>query len=157
MVGGIILYFIKSHHWYLAYGSLCRHTASNPITAETHTSSAGPPSYKLCRSTIKWLSFPKKNIEAAQLIMQRDELRKRKKAFLHLRCQLRMGMPGGTKDLKYHRDWRLHFSKNPFKTRFRRWIRIKRMATFSNFQGLKIWTSHILVVGCLHGPDVVGS
>jgi len=34
---------------------------------------------------------------------------------------------------------------------------IRKNRTFSNLQGLNLCTSHILVVGCLHGQDVVGS
>jgi len=34
---------------------------------------------------------------------------------------------------------------------------IRKNRTFSNLQGLNLCTSHILVFGCLHGQDVVGS
>jgi len=34
---------------------------------------------------------------------------------------------------------------------------IRKNRTFSNFHGLNLCTSHILVFGCLHGQDVVGS
>jgi len=34
---------------------------------------------------------------------------------------------------------------------------IRKNRTFSNLRGLKLCTSHILVFGCFHGQDVVGS
>ena len=34
---------------------------------------------------------------------------------------------------------------------------IRKIQTFSNLQSSKLCTSHILVFGCLHGQDVVGS
>jgi len=34
---------------------------------------------------------------------------------------------------------------------------IRKNQTFSNLRGLNLCTSHILVFGCLHGQDVVGS
>jgi len=42
--------------------------------------------------------------------------------------------------------------------RFRRWIgKIRKNRKFSNLSGLNLCTSHILIFGCLHGQDVVGS
>ena len=34
---------------------------------------------------------------------------------------------------------------------------IRKNRTFSNLRGLNLCTSHILVFGCLHGQDVIGS
>jgi len=46
----------------------------------------------------------------------------------------------------------------PFRTGFAAETgQIRKNRTFSNLRGLNLCTSHILVFGCFHGQDVVGS